>query len=430
MKRILARDLAAHLAGRGPRADAELQDTVARILEDVRRRGDEALLEYARRFDAPELARLEVGEEEYAAAELPKEHLAAIRTALHRVLAFHEEQLERLFGGWRQTEPGSPNREWRNSQGTAGQRVRPVDRAGIYVPGGRAAYPSSVLMNVSPAIVLGVPCAITTPARPDGTLHPVVLASIGMLQGVRVFKVGGAAAIAALAFGTESVPRVDVIAGPGNAYVNEAKRQVWGRVGVDGYAGPSEVCVWIDSSSNPRYAAADLLTQIEHAPDNVAYLVSEDEAALSAILSEAEGLIRTAERREILEASWRNGLAILARDGAEAADAVNQIAPEHLSVATRDPHRSAEAVRNAGCILLGEHSPESAGDFTVGPSHTLPTGGAARFASPVSVATFLKLQSVVELDRRELQELTPVIEAFAEMEGFPMHGYGAAVRRG
>lgn len=430
MRRILACDLSAALEGRGPRADSELQDTVAQILEDVRRRGDEALLENARRFDAPELARLEVQEQEFAAAELPKEHLAAIRTALHRVFAFHEEQFERLFAGWRQSEPGSPNREWRNPQGTAGQRMRPVDRAGIYVPGGRAAYPSSVLMNASPAVLLGVPCVITTPARPDGTLHPAVLAAIGMLREVRVLKVGGAAAIGALAFGTETIPRVDVIAGPGNAYVNEAKRQVWGQVGLDGYAGPSEVCVWVDASSNPRYAAADLLTQIEHAPDNVAYLVSEDEAALATVLVEAEDLIRTAERREILEASWQNGLAILARDGSEAADAVNQIAPEHLSVATRDPHRSAQAVRNAGCILLGEHSPESAGDFVVGPSHTLPTGGAARFASPVSVATFLKFQSVIELDPHGLQELTPVIEAFAEMEGFPMHGYGATVRRG
>jgi histidinol dehydrogenase len=243
------------------------------------------------------------------------------------------------------------------------------------------------------------------------------------------FKIGGAAAIAALALGTESVPRVDKIVGPGNRFVNEAKRQLWGVVGLDGYAGPSEVCVLADETTIAKNAAIDLLTQIEHAPDNCGFLVCTDEAKFNEILSEIERLTKGAEREDTLrKALAGDSIAFLVKDMNEAIDIVNEIAPEHLSIATKDPEKVMLNIRNAGCILLGEWSPESAGDFCAGPSHTLPTSGAARFGSPVNVLDFLKVQSVINLSKSELKTMTSTIETFGRMEGFPIHGKGATIR--
>jgi len=309
--------------------------------------------------------------------------------------------------------------------------MRSVGAAGVYVPGGNAMYPSSVLMNVTPAAVAMVPnIVLTTPARPDGTLHPAVLVAIRDSGVNTAVKAGGAAAIAALALGTESVPRVDKIVGPGNRFVNEAKRQLWGSVGVDGYAGPSEVCVLADETTNARFAAADLLTQIEHAPDNAAYLVVVGRSKLDEILAEVAAQVEVAPRGETMRrALAEQSLAVVVRDLEEGADVVNAVAPEHLSISVLNPEGVLGRIENAGCVLLGEYTPESAGDYVLGPSHTLPTGGAARWQSPVSVLEFLKVQSVVKTSAAEIRELIPTIEALAEVEGFPGHGFGASIRR-
>jgi histidinol dehydrogenase len=271
---------------------------------------------------------------------------------------------------------------------------------------------------------------VTTPARRDGTLHPALLYALQLAGVTRAFKVGGAAAIAALALGTETVPRVDKIVGPGNRFVNEAKRQLWGQVGLDGYAGPSEVCVLADDTANAAYAAADLLTQVEHAPDNAGFLVTLSREKMSEILAEVERQVTGAPREDTMrKALAGESLAVVARDLGEALDLVNAIAPEHLTLAIQDPEAALAKVRNAGCVLMGEHTPESAGDYCLGPSHTLPTSGAARWQSPVNVLDFLKVQSIAHLTPRDLEPLIPVIEAFGEMEGFPAHGFGASIHR-
>lgn len=438
--------------------DAETQRIVGDILADVRQRGDAALLDNARKFDAPDLKRLDVTHEEMVEAKVPPSVMDAIERSLLQVQAFHARQAKALTEGWKAMELQSvaerredgqplhtlPNFEYRwhkhpmerqgwtpsESAGGLGQRFLPLRLAGVYVPGGNAAYPSSVVMNVIPAQCAGVNAVyVTTPARKDGTLHPAVLAALAYCGVAKAFKIGGAAAIAALAYGTETIPRVEKIVGPGNRFVNEAKRQVWGEVGLDGYAGPSEVCVLADATTNARFAAADLLTQIEHAPDNAGFLVCTDAVKLQEILDEIERQLKGAPREDTMRTALKNeSLAILARDLSEACDIVNAIAPEHLSIATDEPEQVMNRIRNAGCILLGEWSPESVGDFCAGPSHTLPTSGAARFGSPVNVLDFMKVQSVIRLSREDLTELLPTAEAFGRMEGFPTHAQGATIR--
>lgn len=451
-------DVAAVLQKRTVQQNDQVREAVSEIIEDVRQRGDAALLDSARRFDAPGLTRLVSDPSDWEQVSIPAGVQAALERALLQIQRFHSEQFHALTEGWRASEfesvevrrrDGQPlhllgnfqytwqkpplrRQGWVNhpTEGAIGQRMIPVQRAGVYVPGGQAAYPSSVLMNVIPAQCVGVnSVVVTTPVRTDGTLHPAVQAALALAGVTRAVCVGGAAAIAGLALGTESLPRVDVIVGPGNRYVNEAKRQLWGQVGLDGYAGPSEVAVLVDGSSRADWAAADLLTQIEHAPDNAGFLISTDRAKLEEVLREVEVQLTDAPRRRILEAALQDhSVAILVQDEAEACEVVNAIAPEHLTIATRDPERLMGRIRNAGCILLGEWSPESAGDFAAGPSHTLPTSGGARFGSPVNVLTFLKLQSLISLSRSDLEDLLPTIEAFGQMEGFPAHARGARVR--
>ena len=431
-------DLLKHLRRRGAARDADTERVVAEIVADVRSRGDEALLDSGRKFDSPDLRTIAVTQEELEQVSVSGKANAAIRLSAGRVREFHERQLAALTEGWVAcgSDFGWAFRDARRDQsgefgeGTLGQRLSAVDSAGIYVPGGGAPYASSVIMNAMPAIVAGVEeIAVTSPAARDGSMAPAVLCAIRELGIRKAFKVGGAAAIAALALGTESVPRVDTIAGPGNRYVNEAKRQLWGTVGLDGYAGPSEVCVLADDGANAAWAAADLLTQIEHAPDNAAFLVVMSEATLEAILAEVERQLKGAGREATMRAALRSeSLAIIAQDLEQACDIVNAIGPEHITVSVADPGRWLPKIRNAGCVLLGEFTPESAGDFCLGPSHTLPTGGAARFASPVNVLNFMKLQSVAHLSRPQLDPLVETIEAFGEMEGFPTHARGATIR--
>jgi histidinol dehydrogenase len=407
---------------------------VAEIIEDVRMRGDQALLDNARKFDSPTVEGIRIEPSLIETAQFEPDQEMALMTSFHNVKGFHEEQkaafLEGLTGAHYWSFPKPSNTEQPFAEPALGQIVRPLHSAGVYVPGGNAVYPSSVIMNAMPARIAGVPnIVVTTPCRKDGSIAPAVLRALKIVGVKEAFKIGGAAAIAALALGTESVPRVDKIVGPGNRFVNEAKRQLWGVVGLDGYAGPSEVCVLADETTIAKNAAIDLLTQIEHAPDNCGFLVCTDEAKFNEILSEIERLTKGAEREDTLrKALAGDSIAFLVKDMNEAIDIVNEIAPEHLSIATKDPEKVMLNIRNAGCILLGEWSPESAGDFCAGPSHTLPTSGAARFGSPVNVLDFLKVQSVINLSKSELKTMTSTIETFGRMEGFPIHGKGATIR--
>lgn len=413
--------------------DSSTEKIVSEIIEAVRTRGDEALLESARRFDAPGLPSILVTQQEIEAAEVEDKVLEAIRTSASRVRAFHQMQAKVLFGeriyGWWKT-PDLSTDSQRGGLGL-GQRFRPLTSAGVYVPGGNATYPSSVIMNAIPAQCAEVKNVfVTTPARQNGTLAPAVLVALREVGIQKAFKVGGAAAIAALALGTESISRVDKVVGPGNRFVNEAKRQLWGQVGLDGYAGPSEVAVLADDHANATFAAADLLTQIEHAPDNAGFLVTLSRAKADEILAEAERLMTGQPREAAMRAALKNeSMVFIAKDLAQAVEIVNAIAPEHLTLAVEKPETVVDSIQNAGCVLLGEWTPESAGDFCLGPSHTLPTAGAARFGSPVNVLDFVKVQSVSRLDFATLEPLIPVIEAFGEFEEFPIHGHGATVRR-
>lgn len=418
--------------------DESTTETVRNIIAEVRQASDRraSIAGFARRFDARDVVDFDpfVSPEELADASVEPSHHDAIRESIRRVTAFHERQLATLTAGmglrgstYEWTMPASA----RGSIGYEGQRLRPVSCAGVYVPGGKAVYPSSVIMNAVPALVAGVDRVfIATPAKADGTLNSAVLVAARELGISRILKAGGAYGIAALAFGIgNSLPPCDVIAGPGNRYVNEAKRQLWGQVGTDLFAGPSEVAVFVDGTSNPSFAAADLLTQVEHADDNVAYLIATDKQAFDAVLREAEIQLRDAPREATMRAALGNfGVGVLVASEEEAATAINRIAPEHLSLLGGDPVGMSDLITNAGAILLGPYSAQSAGDFTAGPSHTLPTSRAARFASPVNVLTFMKLTSLSQLQDTDLMELLPTIEAFGEMEGFPAHARGATIR--
>ena len=405
--------------------DQVTERLVAGIIEDVRLRGDAALLSSSHKYDSPALKSILVTEEEFEKSTVPHHYQSAIEFAARRIEDFHTLQLVHFTKG---LEPEGNAFGWSHER--IGQRVLPLENVGVYVPGGKATYPSSVLMNSLPARVAGVPHRfVTTPARKDGTLADSVLLAMRLCGVEKAFKVGGAAAIAALALGTESVPRVDKIVGPGNRFVNEAKRQLWGRVGLDGYAGPSEVCVLVDSHANAEWAAADLLTQIEHSDDNAAFLISTDAAKLHQVLAAVERQLQGSQcENSMRTALAQESSAFLARDLDQAADIINAIAPEHLTVSIREPEPFLDKVQNASCILLGDYTPESAGDFVIGPSHTLPTRCAARFGSPVNVLDFLKIQSVSNLTYDQLLDLIPTIETFGEMESFPTHARGSTIR--
>lgn len=436
-----------YLTSRGPVVNESVEQIVRGILGDVRARGTAALLTSARQFDAPGLGSVYVDAAELASATLDPSVQSAIQTAADRIRRFHEAQRSVLLEA---TQMIHGCHQWWLREGRpaaaslthfgdltnvarVGQRVQPIRRVGVYVPGGNAAYPSSVLMNAIPAIVAGVESlVVTTPARRDGTLPPAVAVALRQLElgdRLTVVKVGGAAAIAALTFGTEELAPVDLIVGPGNAYVNEAKRQVWGRVGLDGYAGPSEVAVVVDESCQPEWAAADLLTQIEHAPDNAGFLIGWNGEVLDRVVSFLEDRLLQLPESAAPRRAWReNSHVILAASQVEAQRVVEAIAPEHVTLAVESPGEFAEGVRNAGCLLLGDYSAESAGDYLAGPSHTLPTARAARFQSPVNVLTFLRWQSVIQWDAPTAEQYAGVIDVLAREEGFPLHAEGATIR--
>ena len=430
--------------------DPKLAAAVAKIVEEVRIRGWKAAIKYTRRFDCPTLkvGQMEVSKKEISQARVPDYQHDAIVKSIERVRVFHEKQLSMVTRGWKQItldrlekttawEWRMPAREYEPT-GFEGQRLIPLASVGVYVPGGKANYPSSVIMNCVPSLVAGVEkTIICTPPREDGTISPAVRVAARELGIETIVKCGGAQAVALMAFGPyggleESGAAyfdwgmVDKIVGPGNRWVNEAKRQLWGQVGLDTFAGPSEVCVVADETANPAFAAADWLIQVEHADDNVGYLVTTTREVADRILEEAERQLKGAPRETTMrEALKENGIVFAGWFGKGTA---NGLAAEHSSIMTKSPEEVLRGFDLSSCVLLGDYTPQSAGDFVSGPSHTLPTGGAARFGSPVNVMDFLKFQSISCLAREDLQELLPTIEAFGEMEGFPQHARGARIR--
>ncbi|HEV2707936.1 MAG TPA: histidinol dehydrogenase [Pyrinomonadaceae bacterium] len=411
----------ARIKGRSVAFDAELMAIVTDIIEDVRHRGDAALLDYTARFDGVRLkpSELRVGEETLrrSAEGADARVVEALRLAIKNIRAFHErERVE----------------SWEMQMGRGvrlGQRVMPVDAAGLYVPGGTASYPSSVVMNVVPAQVAGVGrIVVTTPPR---TLSetPVVAAALLELGVTEIYSVGGAQAVAALAYGTESIPRVDIITGPGNKFVAAAKKLVFGAVGIDSIAGPSEVVVLADEVARADFIAADLLAQAEHGDDASAVLVTTSERLAREVAVEIERQALALARRTTIARSLADyGAIILVENLSEGCELVNELAPEHLEVVTRDDERVAACVRHAGAIFFGAHTPEAVGDYFAGPNHVLPTGGASRFSSALGVAHFLRRTSIIRYTPDELRETAPLIAALAASEGLDAHARSALIR--
>ncbi len=390
----------------------EVESTVRSIIAKVAAEGDSALLELGRKFDSPNLDSLEVTDEEWdaACANIDQGLKETVLLAAANITAFHERQKRT---SWLDMEQGV----------VTGQMLRPLQRVGVYVPGGRAVYPSSVLMCALPAKVAGVEDLIMcSPVRSDGTLHPLVLFAARTAGVKRVFKVGGAQAVAAMAIGTVTVPVVDKIVGPGNTYVNIAKKQLWGVVDIDMLAGPSEVCVIADSGANPSFAAADMLTQAEHDPDCAAYLITDSESVALAVVEELDKQIELLPRKAILQQALAElGGIIIAENLVQACELANICAPEHLALMVRDPFAYLGSIRSAGAILMGDYSPQTLGDYFAGPSHTLPTSGTARFASPLNVDTFMKKSSFIYYTSTAITAVAPRLIQFAETEGFEAH---------
>lgn len=398
-------------------------ETVTEILSEVRTRGDEALLDFAERFDGVRFdsaADLRVSEEEIEAAleALDEEDLDALDFAGHKIAQFHDSVYKESW--FKVDENGS----------MVGSKVSPLRRVGIYVPGGRAFYPSSVLMNALPAVVAGVEeIVMVTPSREDGSVHPVTLASALIAGVTEVYRVGGAQAIAALAFGTDSIAPVDKIVGPGNIYVAAAKHLVSGEVGIDMIAGPSEVLVLADKTARPRFVAIDLIAQAEHDPKASTYLVTNDAALIDAVEREIGEILSRSPRREVSEESLlANCYFILVPNMDEAVEIANLIAPEHLEVQCDDAQSYLGKIRNAGAIFLGHWTPESIGDYVAGPNHVLPTSGTARFASPLSTEDFIKRSSVLSYNPESLMAEGPFVERIAAMEGLWAHGEAVTIR--
>ena len=416
-----ADDLARLTAWEGV-ADEAVLSTVAAIVGDVRRRGDEALLEYTRRFDGLERARaaeLEIPAARLQAAldALPPEQADALRQAAARVRAYHEHQLSE---SWTYREP----------DGTVlGQKVTPLDRVGLYVPGGKAAYPSSVLMNALPARVAGVGELVMVVPTPGGEVNELVLAAAAVAGVDRVFTVGGAQAVAALAYGTDTVPRVDKIVGPGNVYVAAAKRLVFGAVGIDMIAGPSEILVVCDGETDPDWIAMDLFSQAEHDEQAQSILVSPDGAFLERVQESAARLIAGLPRREIVRRSLETrGAMIRVRDLEQAVEVVNAVAPEHLELSVADPEALLPRIRHAGAIFMGRYTAEALGDYCAGPNHVLPTSGTARFSSPLGVYDFQKRSSIIHGSAAGAAALGRIASVLARAEGLQAHALSAEMR--
>jgi len=406
-------------------ADTAVDARVAEIIADVRERGDTAVLEYTRRFDrldVPDMQALQIGPAELQAAlqVLPAPQRAALEAAAERVRRYHQRQLDASSRSWR----------WRDPDGNLlGQKVTPLDRVGIYVPGGKAAYPSSVLMNAIPAQVAGVGEIIMVVPTPEGARNGLVLAAAALCGVQRVFTIGGAQAVAALAWGTASVPRVDKITGPGNVYVAAAKRRVFGQVGIDMIAGPSEILVLADGSTPADWVAMDLFSQAEHDELAQSILLSPDAGYLDQVQAAIERLLPQMPRQDVIRASLEGrGALIHTRSMEEACEISNRIAPEHLEVCAAEPARWEPLLRHAGAIFLGAYSSESLGDYCAGPNHVLPTAGTARFSSPLGVYDFVKRSSLIEVSAAGAQVLGPIAAELAHGEGLQAHARAAEMR--
>ena len=400
---------------------AGIEETVKSIIADVRQRGDAALYELSKKFDRIDLdsSSIEVTETELNAAltTISEESLAALQLAADRIAAYHAKQKQET---WLSTDEDDL---------LLGQMIRPLDRVGIYIPGGKAAYPSSVLMNAIPAKVAGVGEVIMVVPMPGGTVNPHVLAAAKIAGVDRIFKLGGAQAVAALAYGTESVPRVDKITGPGNIYVATAKRLVFGQVDIDMIAGPSEILVINDGSGTAAHIAADLLSQAEHDELASAILVTSSATMAAEVQQEIEAQLTQLSRETIARQSIDDyGAIIVAESLNEAIEFSNRIAPEHLELAVDHPFEILPAIRHAGAIFMGHHTPEAAGDYLAGPNHTLPTGGTARFFSPLSLDDFVKKSSLLSFSKEGLQRLGKDIIHIAELEGLEAHAKSVSIR--
>ena len=405
--------------------DAAIEQRVADILADVRQRGDAAVLEYTARFDAlqaPTLQALELTQAELKAAfdAIPAAQREALQAAAARVRSYHEAQKKACGESW----------SYRDADGSLlGQKVTPLDRVGIYVPGGKAAYPSSVLMNAIPAHVAGVGEIIMVVPTPHGEKNALVLAAAYVAGVTRAFTIGGAQAVAALAYGTQTVPKVDKITGPGNAYVASAKKHVFGTVGIDMIAGPSEILVLADGSTPAEWVAMDLFSQAEHDELAQSILLCPDAAYIDAVQREIDRLLPTMPRAEIIAKSLTGrGALIHTRNMEEACDISNRIAPEHLEISSHEPHRWEPLLKHAGAIFLGAYTSESLGDYCAGPNHVLPTSGTARFSSPLGVYDFQKRSSLIEVSEAGAQVLGPIAATLAYGEGLQAHAQAAELR--
>lgn len=416
------KDILSNLLKRSPNSYGEYEGRVSAIIDDIKSRRDEAVFEYTKKFDGYDLNadNIIVTEDEIKAAyeEVDAGLVEIIRKALVNIRNYHAKQKR---NSWFDATP----------DGTIlGQKITPLARVGVYVPGGKAAYPSSVLMNVVPAKVAGVDEIIMcTPPGKDGKIYCGTLVAAKEAGVDVIYKVGGAQAIAAMAYGTESVPKVDKIVGPGNIYVALAKKAVYGQVGIDSIAGPSEIMVLADESANPRFVAADLLSQAEHDELASAILVTTSRELAEKVSEETEGFLRELSRRQIIEKSLENyGYILLAKDMDEAVAVVNEIASEHLELVTKDPFQTMTKIRNAGAIFLGEYSSEPLGDYFAGPNHVLPTNGTAKFFSPLEVDDFIKKSSIISYSRKALGAIHTDIEKFAQAEGLTAHANSIKVR--
>ena len=398
----------------------DVASIVGEIIATVRAEGDKALLAYTEKFDKANLTILQVSEEEKAEAlaKVDPDFLEILKKAAANIRRFHEKQVRQSF--ILNEEDGV----------VMGQRITPIERVGLYVPGGTAAYPSTVLMDSIPAKIAGCGTLVmVTPPGPDGKVNPVILAAAEVAGVDLIFKVGGAQAVAALAYGTESVPRVDKIVGPGNAFVAEAKKQVFGTVSIDMIAGPSEILVVADGTADPTHVAADLLSQAEHDKLASAVLVTDSMPLATAVSAALEEQIEGLSRREIARASIdNNGKIIVADTLAAAIEVANELAPEHLELCVDNPFDYLSSIRHAGSVFMGKHCPEALGDYLAGPNHTLPTGGTARFASPLSVDDFVKKTQYTYFTRDALQRVADDVSAFATKEGLTAHARSATIR--
>jgi len=399
-------------------ADAERVNSVKEILDKVRQEGDRAVRKYTKEFDGVELSSFEVTKEQVSSAyqQIKPELVSALKLAAERIGSFHTTQKNAIWG--EVVEPG------------LGRLIRPLERVGIYVPGGTASYPSTVLMTAIPARVAGVKeIILVTPPRLDVLISPLTLVAADIAQADRIFAVGGAQAIAALAFGTESIPGVDKICGPGNIFVVLAKKMVYGVVGIDGLQGPSEVVIIADESANPEYCAADLLAQAEHDPLASAILITTSRRLADEVNRELERQLEDLPRRAIASESLAsNGIIAVVSSLTEAIELANLYAPEHLCLMLDQAEAYLEQVRNAGCVVAGKEATVVLGDYVAGPSHVLPTGGTARFSSPLNIADFIKFTNVVTIDETGLRELAPAAQVIASAEGLEAHARAVARR--